>query len=182
MKFDDDSIKKILLEGSYVAEEDLLKAEKYAKAHRGSFMDYLQSEGFINNDIIGQAIAESLHVPFSDLATREPSKEQVLLIPEDIAKKFRVVVFDQKDSEVTLATDDPNQEHLLEIIQPPVKDGFVTLEELRADPDLKKVKVLITSSLEQPEDKDRVAKFGVSGFFNKKNIQEIVEATAKLVG
>ena len=43
---------------------------------------------------------------------KQPSKEQVLLIPEDISKRFRVVVFSQNDNEIVVATDDPQNESL----------------------------------------------------------------------
>jgi type II secretory ATPase GspE/PulE/Tfp pilus assembly ATPase PilB-like protein len=112
MKFDQEAIKQILLAGNYVTEDDIKKAESYAEEHRSSLVEYLLTEGLTNTDIIGQAIAESLGFPYSNLQTREPSKEQVLLIPEDIAKKFRVVLFDQTGEQAIVATDDPQNKKL----------------------------------------------------------------------
>ena len=108
MKLEQDTIKKILLEGSYVTEEDIEKAEEYAEEHRVPLTEYLLVEGLTSTDIIGQAISESLGIPYSNLQAKQPSKEQVLLIPEDIAKKFRVVFFSQNKDEVVVATDEPN--------------------------------------------------------------------------
>lgn len=112
MKFDQNAIKKVLLDGNYVTKDDIQKAESYAEEHRGSLLEYLLAEGLTSTDIMGQAIAESLHVPYSNLIAREPSKEQVLLIPEETAKKFRVVVFEQTEDAVTVATDDPGAKGL----------------------------------------------------------------------
>lgn len=112
MKFDQDTIKKILLDGSYVTENDIKKAEEYAEEHRVSLVEYLLIEGLTSNDIIGQAIAESLGVEYSNLQLKQPPKDQVLLIPEDVAKKFRVVLFSQEDEGIIVATDDPKQENL----------------------------------------------------------------------
>ncbi len=112
MKLEQDVIKKILLDGSYVTPEDIKKAEEYAEEHRVSIVEYLLVEGLTSTDIIGQAIAESLGVPYSNLQAKQPAKEQVLLIPEEFAKKFRVVLFNQEDGKVIIATDDPKKENL----------------------------------------------------------------------
>jgi len=118
MLFDDEKIKKILLDGSYVEIKDIEKAEEYAKEHRGSLTDYLLGVNLLSRDILGQAIAESYGVSYSDLNEKHPSKEQVLLIPEDVAKKSRVVVFSQKNNEVKITTDNPTQADLQFILQP----------------------------------------------------------------
>ncbi|MEI7718883.1 MAG: ATPase, T2SS/T4P/T4SS family [archaeon] len=117
MKFNDDTIKKILLDGNYVTEDDVKKAEDYAKEHRVSMIEFLLTEGITSTDIIGQAIAESIGVPYSNLTVKQPSKEQVLLIPEEVANKFRVVVFSQEDEKIVVATDEPKKENLKKEIE-----------------------------------------------------------------
>ncbi len=107
MQFDDASIKEILLAGNYITEDDVKKAEEFAKTHRTSLVDFLLAEGLVNKDMLGQAIAESLKVPYADLNSNQPPKEQVLLIPENIAKKLRVVAFSVKKTGVVVATDNP---------------------------------------------------------------------------
>ena len=79
MKFDQEIIKKILLDGNYVTAEDIKRAEEYMESHRGSFLDYLVGERLINDDIVGQAIAESFGVSYSNLTSHEPTKTQVLI-------------------------------------------------------------------------------------------------------
>ncbi len=118
MTFDQEEIKKVLLDGNYVAEEDLRKAEAYAQEHRGSLVEYLLLEGLTSNDMIGQAIAEARGVPYSNLSVHAPSREQVLLLPEDVAKKLRTVVFELTDSKVIIATDDPAADGLVEALAP----------------------------------------------------------------
>lgn len=117
MKLDQNIIKKILLDGNYVTKDDIEKAEEYTKNHRGDFIEYLIIEGLISTDIIGQAIAESFNVSFSNLNAHQPNKEQVLLIPEDIAKDLRVVLFEQKKSEIVIATDNPVNEKIKQALE-----------------------------------------------------------------
>lgn len=117
MIFDDSKIKQILLSGNYVEPKDIEKAEEYAKEHRGSIIDYLLSEELLSRELLGQSIAESFGVSYSDLNKKRPTTEQVLLIPEDIAKKFRVVVFAQKKTEIVISTDNPSQTDLQMALQ-----------------------------------------------------------------
>ncbi|MEI6238597.1 MAG: ATPase, T2SS/T4P/T4SS family [bacterium] len=107
MKFDQDIILKTLLEGNYITQGDVEKAKIYTEEHRGSLIEYLLMEGVTSTDIIGQAIAESFKLPYSNISANLPPKEQILLIPEDLAKKLRAIVFSQNDSEVVIATDNP---------------------------------------------------------------------------
>lgn len=127
MKFNDEALKRILLEGSYVEQKDLDKAEVYAKEHRSSLVDYLLSEGILSRDILGQAIAESYGVKYADLDSNGPPKEQVLLIPQEVAKKARVVVFAQKKTGVTVATDDPSRIDVGTTLQPLFPGKKITL-------------------------------------------------------
>lgn len=113
MKYDQDTIIKILLDGNYITDEDVKKAKIYAEEHRVDATEYLLTESLISTDIIGQAISESLQFSYSNLNAKQPLKEDILLIPEDIAKKLHVIVFEQNDESVTVATDDPNNKNLV---------------------------------------------------------------------
>lgn len=135
MKFTEDQITKILLSGNYITNEDIKKASDYTEEHRGTTINYLISEGLINNDIIGQAIAESFGLPYSNLKIKEPPKDQVLLISEEKAKELRAVVFDLNETEITIATDTPENPNLgteLEKIFPnkQIKISFAMPEEI----------------------------------------------------
>lgn len=116
MKFEDAVIKKVLLEKNYITKDDLDKAEKYAVDHRGSILDYLISENLVSNKIIGQALAEDLNVPFADISSHPIPKEQILRISEDVAKKYRVVLFKVGKKENVIATDNPKQEGLNDVL------------------------------------------------------------------
>jgi type IV pilus assembly protein PilB len=105
MKFDDETIKKILLEEGYASEEDVKKAEIYAKDHGSSFTEYFIVEGLLTKEIITQAIAESIDMPYLNLKASIPTKDEVLRIPEEIGLKFRVVMVEEKEDSVIVVTD-----------------------------------------------------------------------------
>lgn len=64
---------------------------------------------------------------------------------------------------------------LLDLIMPN-KNGFQVLEEAKADPDLKDIRIVIFSNLNQDEDRERVKKLGALDFLVKSDlgINEVV--------
>ncbi len=117
MQLSDKKLAEILLQGNYLTAEDLKKAETYAQEHHASIVEYLILEGLLTKDLIGQAIAESFGVPYADLNSNQPPREQVLLIPEPIAREFHVVLFGQNPDRVTITTDEPKKENLASTVQ-----------------------------------------------------------------
>lgn len=49
----DDKLKAVLLKESYVSDEDILKAEAFAKSNNSSIVDYLLENNLLTNDILG---------------------------------------------------------------------------------------------------------------------------------
>lgn len=65
---------------------------------------------------------------------------------------------------------------ILDLIMP-IKDGFETLKELKSDPELKEIKVVVMTNLSQDEDRERVMNLGAVDFIVKSNIsfKEVVQ-------
>jgi len=110
---DEKKLKEILLKENYVSASDLLQAEDYAKSHRVSIVEYLLTNGLITKDLLGQALAEFYGVHYADLNTYQPPRERVLKIPEKIAEHYHMVLFDEDDANVIIATDNPRQPGLM---------------------------------------------------------------------
>lgn len=112
MNIDNQKLATILLEGNYVTEDVIKKAKEESLKSGKTLFAYLIDQNLLNKDIIGQAIAESFAVPYSDLNSNQPSKEQVLKIPEEIAKKLRCVLFEESEDKksLTITTDNPHKE------------------------------------------------------------------------
>lgn len=116
---DNNNIRELLIAGNYISEEDAKKAEDLAKRGDIGFADALLRDGVVNSDIVGQAIAESFKVPYADLNSAAVSAEQVRKIPEEVAKKLRVVLFsEESEKEITITTDNPAQDGLVKELQP----------------------------------------------------------------
>jgi len=113
----EEKILKILLDSNYLTSEDIEKARKNASKKKIFIINELILSEILTSDLLGQAIAEFYQIDYSDLNSYPPSKSQVWKIPEDIAKEFRIVLFEEKDDKVIIATDNPWKEGIKEIVE-----------------------------------------------------------------
>ncbi len=123
----DDKLKAILLREDYVTAEDIKKAEEYASVHHTRPVDFLIGENLITKELLGQAIAEALKLSYANLVSNPPSKDRVLRIPEDLARQYRIVLFNETDQDVTIASDFPKPEKIAPALQKIFPDQTVKL-------------------------------------------------------
>lgn len=103
-----DKIKSVLLQGNYISKEDNANAEKAAHDSAG-YVDYLIKAQLLTKTLLGQALAESYHLPFADLAATPATKENVMLVAEKTARTLRLVVIGQDKTNIVVATDQPEK-------------------------------------------------------------------------
>lgn len=116
MALTDAELKKILLDLSYVTEDDIKKAEALAKEHNTSLKETLRELEVLTQDIYESAVAEFYHLSYYD-GTKPPSPETVLLLPEDIARTYNALVVSREGNAVTVATADPTNKLLEEAVR-----------------------------------------------------------------
>ena len=89
---------------------------------------------------------------------------------------FDVQTANNGDEALKLAKEHKPDLILLDLIMP-IKDGFETLKELKLDPALKDVKVIVISNLGQDEDITRTKELGAQDYLVKANmsIQEMMD-------
>lgn len=101
----DEEILDLLVATQYITEEDRSKAMEASTDDPTQALRSLITDHIITQDIVGQAIAEYLMVPYFDLNTFAPDKEDIIRIPEDVARELRLVFFKEQDDVCEIATD-----------------------------------------------------------------------------
>lgn len=101
-----DKIKALLLKEHYISEADSAAAEAATHDSAG-YVDYLIRAELLSKPLLGQALAESYGLVYADLTVNSVGKEEVAAIPEEIARKQRVVFIKASDQVAALATDTP---------------------------------------------------------------------------
>jgi type IV pilus assembly protein PilB len=100
-------IVELLRKEGLITEEQLAKAYDETKRTGLSIEKALQKLGFISESDIASARAASLGVPYIDLSDYIIDAELVKLIPESVAKKFRVVPLFKIGHSLTVAMVNP---------------------------------------------------------------------------
>ncbi|MCW1930562.1 MAG: GspE/PulE family protein [Candidatus Kerfeldbacteria bacterium] len=118
MELKEADLRTLLVEQNYVSGEDMNVASKFADAHHISVIEYLQSENILTHDLLGQAIAEYFHIPYIDLNTHQPTREQIDRIPEDIAKAHRILFCKDFTDSITVTTDQPEVKDIRKVLAP----------------------------------------------------------------
>ncbi len=116
MELNQQQLKKILVEGGYLEEADWLTAEAETARRHIEIIDYLFDEGLLDKDVFGQAMAEFFGVPYADLNSNMPDAEQVKLVTEDLAIKYRIVLFKKTPKSLVITTDQPDNKELKEVL------------------------------------------------------------------
>jgi type IV pilus assembly protein PilB len=117
MALTDAELKKLLLDQSYVSEEDIKKAEAQAKAHGVSLKEALKELELLSQDIYESAVAEFYKLEYYDVGSKPPPATMVELLPEDIARTYSCIVVTQDKTKITVATADPSNKLLEEAVR-----------------------------------------------------------------
>lgn len=128
------------------------------------------------------------------METTTPAKRHILLVEDDefisdvyttklTREGFEVERADNGEAALKKIHEHKPQLILLDLMMP-VKDGFETLQELKADEDLKDIKVIVLSNLSQPEDKAKVKALGADDYCVKAEMsfQEMISKVKAFAG
>jgi len=110
MAIDEQKIQAILAD--YVRPEDIQRAIQEGRDQHLSVLEYLLDQHIVERDIVGQIWAEYFGIPYFDLNAHISSAEQRGKIPDEIAKKLRIVLVDESETNTIIATDLPEQSGL----------------------------------------------------------------------
>jgi len=100
-----EEILEILQSTQYISEEDKISFLERTNGDANLALDLLVKDEVLTDDLIGQSVAENFKIEYFDLNTFMPSKEDLLKIPENIARQVRIVFFKETEDEIFISTD-----------------------------------------------------------------------------
>ncbi len=127
MKLTNKEIKDILISQSYLEADDFKEADKKCEKKEGALASCLLTNGIISKDLLGQALAEWYKIPYADLNSNQPSRDQVLKIKRDTAMKYRVVLFSDDGKNAVVTTDNPKQKDLTAVLKSALPKRKITI-------------------------------------------------------
>jgi len=102
-----DRLKQILIRDNLITSNDLDAALEEQKKSGGELSKILVKLNFIDEDVLGQVLSESLGLPIISISRLKVFTEVVKLIPKDIAIKYKIMPISLMGEHLTLAMADP---------------------------------------------------------------------------
>ncbi|MCH8206200.1 MAG: hypothetical protein IH956_04270, partial [Chloroflexi bacterium] len=98
---------QMLVEAGVMSEEQVGRALEAAQREREPLGQILVRDGLIMSRDLATLTALHLGLPLVDLRNEEIEPEAVVLLPQDIARRYLVLAIKQSDSRLTVAMTDP---------------------------------------------------------------------------
>jgi len=114
MDLNSDKLKSILVDSGFVTEKDFEDAVKSATDLGKEITDVLIFRGLISEDALGKLISENLNVPYVDVRRMNIPEEVLAIIPEKLARTYRMVPFEKKAKKLKVAMQDPEDFEAIE--------------------------------------------------------------------
>lgn len=114
MQLPNDILKTIIVGSGFVPESDFDAALKSSAELEKNVLDVLVFRGLINEETISKLIADYFKVPFANIKRANIAPEVLDVIPEKMARVYRIIPFEKNSKELKLAMENPEDLEALE--------------------------------------------------------------------
>lgn len=109
MRVSDALVEKLLLKAKKVTEDQLKGLREQVIAEKKPLQDLVVKNSLVSEKDLTKLYADEIEIPFIELNTKEIKRDVLRLIPERIARQYKVAVFDvEKSGTKLLAMEDPD--------------------------------------------------------------------------
>jgi type IV pilus assembly protein PilB len=117
MKFTEKFLKEILVDSNLISERDFNLAKKEAFEKNLNLDEFLIEKGLISDEELGQLIADKIGFPFVNLRKIRLNPEILEILPEIVAEKRGIIVFDKTKEGLKVAMENPEDLEIREFIE-----------------------------------------------------------------
>lgn len=117
MRIDNKQLKDFLLDGEILEKDEIENIFETAQKNNQLMGDLLLEKKLISQDQLNKLYAYILGTPFVDLSKETVSPDILKMIPEPIAKKYKIVAFDKSDNNLKVAMLNPEDLQTIELIK-----------------------------------------------------------------
>ncbi len=164
MRISDSLVENLLRKANKVTDEQVLALRAQEKTEKKPLQDLVIRNGLLNEKELTKLYAKEIEVPFIELNSKEVPREVLKLIPERIARQYRVVLFGiEEDGSKLLAMEDPDDIQAINFLQKELGSGIkvhvacssnivAALDQYRGSASTELTKVLSPEETETEED------------------------------
>src|SRR3989344_3434554 len=113
----DEKLYQLLQESGYIKKDALDEAYVSSQELKKPFSDVLVFHGLISENMLGQLIADKLKLPYIALRSRTITDKVLTLVPENLARRYRIMPIAATDTEISIAMEDPDNFEAIEAIR-----------------------------------------------------------------
>lgn len=118
MRISDGLVEELLRGAKKVTEEQLVSLREQEKTEKKPLQDIVVKNNIINEKDLTKLYADEIDLPFVELNTKEIPREILKLVPERIARQYKVIMFGVEDKGTKLlAMEDPDDIQALNFLQ-----------------------------------------------------------------
>ena len=110
------SVGSILIARAYINEQALDGALVVQQHTNEPLLKILIDQGFINDDIKAQVLAEQWHMPFVDVMAEQIGSDVLAMVDQERAKRYGFVAFNREEGVVSIALSDPTNIELMDYL------------------------------------------------------------------
>lgn len=118
MQISDELVEKYLQNTTQITPEELATLRQQATDSKHPLQELAVNSNFISEKDLTKLYSDEIDIPFIEVNPKEIPSKILQLIPERIAKQYRVIVFGvSKDNETMLAMEDPDDIEAINLLQ-----------------------------------------------------------------
>lgn len=118
MRISDALVEKLLEKAGKVTEEQLTTLKQQEKTEKKPLQDLVIKNNVLTEKELTKLYAEESDIPFIELTTKEIKRDVLKLIPERVARQYKVVLFGvEDDGSKQLAMEDPDDIQAINFLQ-----------------------------------------------------------------
>ena len=117
MKITSDFLKKILVDAELISKEDFLLAQKEAQEKKENLQDILIERALLSDEQLSKLIADETGFPFINLEKIKIPREVLDIVPEIVAKKQNIIIFERTKDGLKAAMANPENLEIIEFIE-----------------------------------------------------------------
>jgi type IV pilus assembly protein PilB len=117
MKIDENFLKKILVDTEIISQRDFNLAKEESEQKKEPLEEVIIDKGLIYDEQLGQLIADKIGFPFVNLKKVKIKREVLEIVPEIVAKKQEIIVFERTKEGLKIAMFDPENIEIKEFIE-----------------------------------------------------------------
>ncbi len=118
MRISDGLVEQLLRDSDKATEEQIAKLREQEKQEKKPLQDIVLKNNIVSEKELTELYAEEIDIPFVELNSKEVPREILKLIPERIARQYKVILFGvNDDGSKLLAMEDPDDIQAINFLQ-----------------------------------------------------------------